>query len=369
MNARPSSPLRHRLTAVMSLLSVAALWGCASETDAPVAATVRPAYVTEARAGGAEGLGFVGDVRAVRRAELAFAVSGRVAQVAVEVGDAVRRGQVLATLDTQPLAAQLAGAQGELARIEAQRAEVLQRLERVRRAQAGGAAATGELAAVQAEAAALDAAQRAAIAQRDVASWSLQQATLRAPMDGTVALRLLEPGQVGGPGAPVMAIDGEGRELSMLLPASMVIKPGQVLTLRGEGVEHASRVLRVAGRLEAGGVRRVFLAVPADAAVGSTWVAVLAGTAPQTTLQVPLRAVLPDANTGSGRVLRLAKDGRTVEAVEVKLGALHGPRVEVTQGLAAGDKVIVAGAAGIRPGSQVRPVAYQGAAASAGVKP
>jgi RND family efflux transporter MFP subunit len=369
VNARSSAPTRGRLTAVLTLLPVLSLWGCTGETPAPVTETVRPAYVVEARAGGAEGLGFVGEVRAARRAELAFAVSGRVAQVAVEVGDAVRRGQVLATLDTQPLAAQLAGVQGELARIEAQRSEVQQRLERVRRAQAAGAAAAGELTAVQAEAAALDAAQRAAIAQRDVASWSLEQATLRAPMDGTVAMRLVEPGQVGGPGAPVMALDGDGRELSMLLPASVPIKPGQTLTLRSAGAEQASRVLRVAGRLEAGGVRRVFLAVPADAPVGSTWVAVLAGAAPQTTLQVPLRAVLPDATAGSGRVLRLAKDGGTVEAVDVKLGALHGPRVEVTQGLVTGDKVIVAGAAGIRPGSLVRPVAYKGDVANVEVKP
>lgn len=367
MKAQPAAPNRHRLAAVLSLLPVLSLWGCAAENKGPVTETVRPAYVVEARAGGAEGLGFVGEVRAARRAELAFAVSGRVARVAVEVGDTVKRGQVLATLDTQPMAAQLAAAQAELARIDAQRAEVQQRLERVRRAQAGGAVSGGELAAVQAEAAALDAAQRAAAAQRDAAAWSLEQATLRAPMDGTVALRALEPGQVGGPGAPVMVLDGDGRELSLLLPASVPIRPGQTLTLRGAGAEQASRVLRAAGRLEAGGVRRVFLAVPADAAVGSTWVAALDGATPPATLQVPLRAVLPDATAGSGRVLRLARDGRTVEAVDVKLGALHGARVEVTQGLSSGDQVIVAGAAGIRPGSLVRPVAYQGG--SAGVKP
>jgi multidrug efflux system membrane fusion protein len=239
----------------------------------------------------------------------------------------------------------------------------------VRRAHAGGAASSGELAAVEAEAAAADATRRAAMAQRELAAWSLEQATLRAPMDGTVATRLLEPGQVGGPGAPVMAIDGDGRELSVLLPATVSVKPGQALALRGAGGEQASRVLRVSSRLEAGGVRRVFLAVPADAAVGSTWVAVLAGTSPRTTLQVPLRAVLPDARAGSGRVLRLARDGRTVESVDVSLGTLHGHQVEVTKGLAAGDQVIVAGAAGIRPGSQVRPVAYPGDVAGAEVTP
>ena len=130
---------------------------------------------------------------------------------------------------------------------------------------------------MQAELAAAEAAQRAASAQRDVAAWSLDQATLRAPVDGSLATRLVEPGQASGPGTPVLAIDGEGRELSMLLPAALALKPGQAVSLRSGGVEQASRVLRVAGRLEAGGVRRVFLDVPADAAVGSTWTATPAG--------------------------------------------------------------------------------------------
>ena len=360
MNRPPFAPILRRLTLPLALLPVLALWGCSTETAPGVTETVRPAYVVEARTGGAEGLGFVGEVRAARRAELAFAVAGRVARVAVEVGDTVRRGQVLATLDLQPLTAQLAAARGDLARVEAQVVELRQRLERVRRAQASGAVSGGEFGAVQAELAAAEAAQRAAGAQRDVAAWSLEQATLRAPIDGTVASRLVEPGQASGPGAPVMAIDGEGRELSMLLPAALALKPGQAVVLRSGGAEQPSRVLRVAGRLDAGGVRRIFLEVPADASVGSTWTATPAGTAATGKLQVPLRAVLPDATAGSGRVLRLAADGRTVEQVAVTLGALHGARIEVTQGLASGDRVIVAGAAGIRVGSKVQPVAYKG---------
>jgi multidrug efflux pump subunit AcrA (membrane-fusion protein) len=71
-----------------------------------------------------------------------------------------------------------------------------------------------------------------------------------------------------------------------------------------------------------------------------------------------VRAVLPGAAAGSGRVLRVTKDGRTVEQVAVTLGALQGDSIEVTAGLSAGDRVIVAGAASIRPGSVVKPVAY-----------
>lgn len=372
MIPRPFKPSSRRLTlakALLPILPVLPLWGCSSDTQPGPTDAVRPAYVVEARAGGTQGLGFVGEVRAARRAELAFAVAGRVARVAVEVGDTVQRGQILATLDAQPLAAQLAAAQGELSRVEAQVAELRQRHERVRRAQLSGAVSGGEMGAVQAELAAAEAAQRTASGQRDTAAWSLEQATLRAPLDGTVATRLVEPGQASGPGAPVIAIDGTGRELAMLLPAALPLKPGQAVTLRQGTVEQASRVLRVAGRLEAGGVRRIFLDVPGDAAVGSTWTAVLADGQPATALQVPLRAVLPDATAGSGRVLRLAKDGATVEQVAVKLGALHGVHIDVTQGLVSGDRVVVAGASGIRVGSRVKPVAYKLGNAGAEVQP
>lgn len=359
MTRRSDFATPRRVVLALALAPVLGLVACAKDTPPAPAMTARPAYVAEVRSSGAEATGYIGEVRAQRRAELAFAVAGRVATVAVEVGDTVRAGQVLATLDLQPLKAQLAAAQGEVARAEAHRAEARQRVERVQRAQAAGATSGGEVSGAQAELAAAEAALRAAGAQRDAAAWSLEQATLRAPMAGVVATRGLEAGQAAGPGAPVLAIDGDGRELSLLLPAAVPVKAGHALTLRNAGSETPSRVLRVAGRLDAGGVRRVFLAVPQSAAVGSTWSVSLPGLAGAQALRVPLRAVLPDGTAGSARVLRLAQDGRTVEQVAVKLGALSGDTIEVTAGLSAGDRVVVAGAAGIRPGSLVKPVPYR----------
>ena len=363
-----SAPMR-RAIVPLTLLPLFALWGCTDAGTPAPAETVRPAYVAQARSGSADGLAFVGEVRAARRAELAFAVAGRVTTVAVDVGDVVRRGQVLATLDLQPLTSQLAAAAGELARAEAQLLEARQRQERVGKAQARGAVSSAEAGAAQAELAAAEAAQRSASAQRDTAAWSLEQATLRAPVDGTVAARLVEPGQASGPGAPVITIDGAGRELTMLLPANVQVKPGQPVTLRSAGNETTSRVLRVAARLDAGGVRRVTLGVPDAAEVGSIWTASLTTAAPSGILRVPLRAVLPDAVAGAGTVLRLAPDGRTVERVAVQLGSLNGAHIDITKGLSLGDQVIVAGAAGIRPGSIVRPVTYRGEARDAEVTP
>lgn len=359
MTRRSDFPTPRRAVLALALWPVLGLVACTKDSPSASTESARPAYVVEVRNSGGDATGYIGEVRAQRRAELAFPVAGRVATVAVEVGDTVRAGQVLARLDLQPLKAQVAAAQGEVARAEAHAAEARQRAERVRRAHAAGATSGGEASSVQAELAAAEAALRAAGAQRDAATWSLEHATLRAPVPGVVATRLLEAGQAAGPGAPVLSIDGDGRELSLLLPAALPLKAGQSVMLRNAGSETPTRVLRVAGRLEAGGVRRVFLAVPESATVGSTWTVSLPGISNAQALRVPLRAVLPDDTAGSGRVLRLAKDGRTVEQVAVKLGALTGDAIEVTAGLTAGDRVVVAGAAGIRPGSLVKPVAYR----------
>ena len=357
-NAPPAHAVRR-----VSLAAVAAallLTACSPETPGSVSDSVRPVYVATARDAHESALSFVGEVRAARRAELAFAVTGRVAGVAVEVGDTVREGQLLANLDERPLQAQWAAAGAEAQRAQAQVDEARQRLERLRGARQAQAASAAEWGAAELELTSAEAALQAARAQRDQASWALEQARLRAPIAGVVVLRTLERGQAAGPGVPALAIDGQGRELVIQVPATLGIQVGQKVTLHGQGQHQESRVLRLATRLDAGGVRKVWLAVPDAAAPGSTWSVALqadADTVRQGRVQVPLRAVRPTAATGTGTALRLAADGQTLEPVNLALGEVQGDWIEVTQGLQAGERVVVAGAHALRPGQKVQPVA------------
>lgn len=358
----PAHLFKRQWRTLAAAAALAALAGCSNPvTPTPAAEVVRSAYVVEVRPAGAERLAFVGEVRAARRAELAFPVSGRLVSVAVQPGDRVRAGQVLAQLDELPLRAQVNVANGDIARAEAQLAEARQRMERLRVAQQAGATSSAETTTVKAEVAAAEAALRGAQAQRELAAWSLGQAVLRAPLDGVIGSRSGEPGQAVGPGATVLTVDGQGRELSVLVPGSMALQPGQSVSLRHLGSDQPSRVLRIDGRLEAGGMRRIHLAVPDAAQVGSTWSAVLGpAQAPATAaVQVPFRAVIPAGVAGQGHVLRIARDGRTTEKVAVTLGAMHGDWIDVTAGLATGERVVVAGASAIRPGAAVKPVDYQ----------
>jgi RND family efflux transporter MFP subunit len=319
----------------------------------------RPVYVANVRSADQSALAFVGDVRAVRRAELSFAVSGMVTDVRVEPGDAVRKGQILASLDDQPLRAQLAAATADAQRAQASVAEARENVERMRSAQQASAASAAEWGAVQLELASASAALNSAQAQRDHAVWQLERALLRSPIDGVVAERLLEPGQAAGPGASVLSIDGVGRELVIQVPGNLTLHAGEAVTLRGAEGAVQSRVLRTAGRMEAGGVRRVWLAVPEEASPGSTWSAAVRATSGETTpdiVQVPLRAVTPGATADVGSALRLASDGQTLERVVIKLGAVQDDWVDVHAGLSSTDRVVVAGARVLQPGMKVTPV-------------
>lgn len=356
MQNHPGTRIPLRIFPLLATLPLYGLAGCAEPPHA-AAESPRPAYVVTAQAGTGERLDFVGEIRAVRRAELAFPVSGRVASVKVETGDRVSASQILATLDPQPLSAQLATASGDVARAESHLREVRQRHERIQAVQATGAVSPTELSAVQAELASTQAALRSAAAQRDSAAWSLEQATLRAPVSGVISARHLELGQATGPGTPVISLDGAGRELSVLVPASLALRPGQSVVLHNDVTRLDSQILRIGGRLETGGVKRVFLSVPEAAVIGSTWSVALTGKQHASTLHIPLRAVLPGSKGDSGQVLRIAKDGHTVEQIPVKLGEVQGDAIEIRDGIRGSDRIIVAGAAAIRPGSKVKPVA------------
>lgn len=358
MTITHSALFRHRLGILAIALGALTLTACSAPPADSTVVAPRPAYVVPVRTQADSGVAFIGEVRAAARAEMAFAVSGQVKEVRTDVGERVRRGQVLAVLDNRPLAAQFAAATSELEKAKAQAAESRQRLSRLQAAIAADAASASEIGAAQLEASVAESALRAAQANHAAAVWSLAHASLRAPFDGIVGQRTLEAGQAVGPGAPVITIDGGGRELLVRLPESVPLAAGSQVRLIHQGKMLESRVLRVSGRLEAAGARQAIIALPDDATPGATWaVEIDAGNGSSPHLEIPLRAVLPAPEAGRGSVLRLTADGQTVEAVAIALGAIHGDFIAVAGPLKAQDRIVVAGAAAIPPGSRIKPVA------------
>ncbi len=186
-----------------------------------------PALVVDDGASRAGATGpFLGVVIPQDAAELSPRFESQLTQVDVEVGDAVRKGQVLARLDTRPLQQELAGARASLqgAHAEAQAAalalseaqEKKQRYNTPRSIELG-VYSEEELATVRYQ-------ERTALARLESAraqtrerqaqvaelEQNLQEATLVAPFDGVISARLVGPGSRIAAGQPVLRLLGKG---------------------------------------------------------------------------------------------------------------------------------------------------------------
>jgi len=122
------------LLAVVSLLS---FWGCGKETQE--VAAVRPVKIlTLGAVSRSEGRTFPGTLRAAERAQLSFRVSGPLIQLPVKEGQQVKKGQLLAQIDTPDFETRVKNLEANLATLRAdRRAMDRARPEDIRRLEAG----------------------------------------------------------------------------------------------------------------------------------------------------------------------------------------------------------------------------------------
>lgn len=180
----------------------------------PAAVPVKTVTVQPARQGAqASVLDASGYVVARRQATVSSKVTGKVTEILIEEGQAVREGEVLARLDDSNAQAQLALAQSQLDAARAQLAEVRVQLEEARRQ----LVRTQELASRKlVSEQALDTAQASAdslaarlgttqrnvtVAERSVAvqKQQLEDTVVRAPFDGVITVKNAQPGEMISP--------------------------------------------------------------------------------------------------------------------------------------------------------------------------
>lgn len=222
LSRRPSTIARVEKILIAALITFAACGkapqsGKVSEA-APARRNAAPdrAVVTEHESG------WLGVILPRQSLDLAPEIPGQVEQVYVREGDAVRRGQTVAILgaahDRQELAMTEVGlraAEAEASRSRLELADAENRLasrlampdafprEEIRRAEIQKQMAVVHLEETQARIEE----QRARVAQ---ARNRLAKAEIRAPADGVVTRRYVEPGALAGPGQPVVRLIGDG---------------------------------------------------------------------------------------------------------------------------------------------------------------
>lgn len=202
---------------------VFAACGSASDTPAPTRRDAGVAHRPEPK-DAAVPKGYTGVIAAAESVDVAPRFGGVVAKVTVRVGDVVSEGQVVAEMDQKSMQEELRAAQAALnaASAAARQAEVDVEDARRKLALETKAVADGvspraaldeaKLAVKRAEAAAQRAGAAAAAESSHVqtAKDHVSDLALRAPANGTVALRFKDPGATVAAGASIVRIVGKG---------------------------------------------------------------------------------------------------------------------------------------------------------------
>jgi membrane fusion protein, multidrug efflux system len=302
-----------------------------------------------------------GNLKSENEATVRAQIGGSVIQTYAEKGQPVSAGAPLARLDAAALNDQLVSAQSAVRAGQAAYDVARRNVERLQSLNGAGAVSDRDLenarsAASAAQAQVADARSRLAGAQKQV-SYTM----VRSPIAGVVSDRPVNAGDVVQPGAALYTVvDPRSMQLEASVPAEMV---GQVQV--GSTVQFT--VTGYAGRTFTGRVQRVnpaadpvtrqvqvYVSIPNSEGrlVGGLFAQGRVLSQARAGLSVPFNAV--DQKGVEPTVMRVR--GGKVEKVAVKLGVRdeQGERVEVTQGLAAGDTILVGAATGITPGTPVR---------------
>ena len=288
-----------------------------------------------------------GTIEPIRTVTINSQLAGAVRQVAVEEGDVVRAGTLLARIDSRELEAQLASAEANL-QVAARAAE---RAERLR----------NEEIITVAEYERDIAAHAAAQASRDQLRTRVGYATVRSPIAGVVLRKSVEMGNIVGAQTELFTI-GDVSTLVVRLPISELD-----VTALEEGDEVSLTLDALPGRTLPGRIRRIFPSgdpttrlVPVEvvltgAAAREARPGFLARVSFQLdprggVLMVPAGALVDDAGGSAAFIISQGRASRR----QVERGGIFQGRAEIVRGLAPGDTVAVAGVTTLRDGAQVR---------------
>jgi RND family efflux transporter MFP subunit len=353
-------------------------------SDAPTPRPVRVAYAVEERL--PRTVTVTGTLAADEEVVAAFKVAGRVSDIAVDLGSPVRKGQVLARLDPTDLAIRVAQAEAALrqvraglglppdgaddrvdpertalvrearavldeARLNRDRLAQLWERDLVARAEFDAALSRLLVAEGRYQAAVEEVLNRQELlAERrsgiSLARQQLADTVLHAPIDGAVRERLASVGEFLAAGTPVVGLVRiHPLRLRVAVPEreASSVRVGQTVRVRPEGdpAEHAGRVVRLSPAIrEENRTLAVEAEVPNPGGrlrPGAFARAEIVTSAGNSAVLVPVSSIVTFA--GVERVFGV-EDGRAVER-RIRTGRRAGDRVEVLDGLAAGEPVVV----------------------------
>lgn len=304
-----------------------------------------------------------GNIAAWQEAAVGSESNGlRLAEVRVNVGDQVRKGQVLAVFAGDTVQAELARLRANLAEAEAQAADAQGNAERARTLEKTGALSQQQinqyLTAAQTAKARVEAARAAAAAQQ-VHSRNTQ---VLAPDSGVISARSATVGSVVNAGTELFRLVRQGRlewRAEVASSALARIAPGTPAVVTAASGEQLRGTVRVVAPTVDPQTRNALVYVDLPDAMRHAGVKagmfasgefVLGKSA---ALTVPLAAIVP--RDGFNHVLLLQPDSH-VRLLKVQTGRRVGERVEITSELPRDARIVAQGAGFLNDGDLVREI-------------
>lgn len=298
-----------------------------------------------------------GTIHAWQEVIIAPEVGGyRVAEVYVDVGDRVARGDLLVELSTALLTAELATREAAVKQRDAERVNKEVALERARELSGRQLVSEADLDRLESEALAARAAVEAARADLQTSRLRLQFARVTAPDDGVITSRTVTVGQIAQAGAEMLRLLREGRiEWRGDVPEMRLaeVEAGQSVRVTAvDGTTYTGTIRVVAPTIaNASRTGLVYVDLPADERLRPGMFArgdIETGRGPA--LTAPLESVV--SADGYSYVFVIGTEN-VVERRRIEIGAVRGSDIEVVSGLRAGENIVVQGAGFLKDGDRV----------------
>lgn len=371
--AKPRSRRRLVLTSILALLIVAGIVWWSRHGSAPQQAGRNAApmsIVPEVVGKGDIGINLnaLGTVSSLATVTIRTQISGYLMKVVFKEGDEVKKGDLLAEIDSRPYEATLAQAKGQLARDEAMLKGAQVDLTRYQGLAAQNAVPhqtlDTQIALVAQDQGTVEA-DRAAVKSAEV---NLQYCRIVSPLDGRVGLRQVDQGNYVTPGdASGMVVITQLKPISVLFTVpednlqaiSKRIQAGAVLPAAAYDRSGATKI--------ADGTLQTF-----DSQIDQTTgtIKLRAQFSNETETLYPnqfvnIRLLLDthkDVTTIStagiqrgvpGTFVYLVNADSTVSVRPIQLGVTDGDRVEVRSGLTPGERIVIDGADKLRDGAKI----------------
>jgi RND family efflux transporter MFP subunit len=318
-------------------------------------------------------LGANGSIAAWQEAVIGSESGGlRLLEVRVNVGDVVKKGQVLAVFSSETVRADVEQARAALQEAQANALEATANAERGRALRSSGALSEQQVTQYLT-------AERTASARVNAAKATLTQQQLRlkytqvvAPDSGVISARSATVGAVIGVGTELFRMIRQGRlewRAEVTAPDLGRVKPGMRAVVRAaSGLEVTGKVRTVAPSVDPQTrIALVYVDLPPALSSNAPLKAGMFASGrfelgASNALIVPQQAIA--VRDGFSYVFRLNPDSR-VSQLKISTGRRLGDRVEVTGGLAPDTPIVVSGAGFLNDGDLVRNVAPPKAAPGA----